>query len=543
MTRPLAPPPAAEAGRDDATGGRPAQPGAAVPRPPTGPGSAAPRPPTGAPLTQDRWLLAVLVLVVGNFMAVLDVTIVNVAVPAIQKDFGGALDDVLWIATAYTLMLGLVVPVSGWLGERLGLTLVYVLSLAGFAVGSALCGIAGSLDTLIAFRVLQAIPGGVMPVVSMTLVYRIVPGRKLGVAMGIFGLGVVFAPAVGPVLGGYLVQYVDWRLVFLINVPVGVLGALAAHLVLPKVPGRRGRRFDVPGFLCVGMGLFAVLLAAEKGTSWGWDGYRVRMLLVFGALALALFVVVELEVDQPLLDIRVFKVWPFTSSILILITLQINLLGLAFFVPVFLQQGQQKQAFDAGLLMLPSAAMTGMLMPVVGRLYDKIGPRWLSVSGMAICAYGTYLLCGLTADVTKADVIFWTCVRGVGLGLAIMPIMTSGLAALPPAKTNEGSALNNVVRQTSGAVGLAALTALSVSQQAQLLADRAVLVPKTSVPATTPFGALYGRYLSLSAQVLATSYANVFLLIAALTGVGALLAFFLPKPSQRSGGPGAAAGH
>jgi EmrB/QacA subfamily drug resistance transporter len=476
-------------------------------------------------------------------MAVLDVTIVNVAVPSIQKDFGGALDDVLWIATAYTLMLGLVVPVSGWLGDRLGLTLVYVLSLAGFAVGSALCGIAGSLDTLIAFRVLQAIPGGVMPVVSMTLVYRIVPRHKLGTAMGIFGLGVVFAPAAGPVLGGYLVQYVDWRLVFLINVPVGLLGALAAHLVLPSAPGRRGRRFDIPGFLCVGLGLFAVLLAAEEGTSWGWDGYRVRMLLVFGALALALFVVVELEVDQPLLDIRVFRSWPFTSSLLMLVALQINLLGLAFFVPVFLQQGQLKQAFDAGLLMLPGAVVTGMLMPVVGRLYDKVGPRWLSVCGLLICAYGTYLLRAITPDMTRFDVIFWTCVRGVGLGLSIMPIMTSGLAALPPAKTNEGSAINNVVRQTSGALGLAALTALSVSQQAQLLADRAGLIPSTSVPATAPFAARYGRYQSLSASVLATSYANLFLLIAAVTAAAALLAFFLPKPGQAAGAPGAAAGH
>jgi hypothetical protein len=267
------------------------------------------------------------------------------------------------------------------------------------------------------------------------------------------------------------------------------------------------------------------------------------MLLVFGALALALFVVVELEVDQPLLDIRVFRSWPFTSSLLMLIALQINLLGLAFFVPVFLQQGQLKQAFDAGLLMLPGAVVTGMLMPVVGRLYDKVGPRWLSVCGLLICAYGTYLLRAITPDMTRFDVIFWTCVRGVGLGLSIMPIMTSGLAALPPAKTNEGSAINNVVRQTSGALGLAALTALSVSQQAQLLADRAGLIPSTSVPATAPFAARYGRYQSLSASVLATSYANLFLLIAAVTAAAALLAFFLPKPGQAAGAPGAAAGH
>ncbi|MDT7655496.1 MAG: hypothetical protein QOF38_211, partial [Pseudonocardiales bacterium] len=343
------------------------------------PPSPAPRPTPPAPQSRGGggWLLPVLVLVVGNFMAVLDVTIVNVAVPAIQKDFGGSLDDVLWIATAYTLMLGVVVPVSSWLGERFGLARVYVWSLAGFAVGSALCGLAGNLGTLIVFRVLQAIPGGIMPVVAMTLLYRIVPRQKLGTAMGIFGLGIIFAPAAGPVLGGYFVQYLDWRLVFYVNVPVGLLGAVAAVLILPKLSGRRGRSFDVPGFLCIAGGLFAVLLAASEGSDWGWDGYRIRMLLVGGVLGLALFVVVELHVAQPLLDIRVFKVWPFTSSLLMLSALQMNLLGISFFVPVFLQQGQQKQAFDAGILMLPSAVLTGLLMPMVGKLYDKIGPRWL----------------------------------------------------------------------------------------------------------------------------------------------------------------------
>src|SRR5882757_225086 len=496
-------------------------------------------------ITRNNWLAAVLVLVVGNFMAVLDITIVNVAVPAIQKDFGGALDDVLWIATAYTLMLGLVVPVSGWLSERFGLTWVYVLSLAGFAVTSALCGIAGNLSTLIVFRVIQAIPGGVMPVVAMTLVYQIVPKEKLGAAMGIFGVGIVFAPATGPVLGGYFVQHLDWRLVFWVNVPVGLLGALVAYFILPKTPGRRGRRFDLPGFACIGLGLFAVLLAAEEGSSWGWDGYRIRMLLVFGALALAAFVVVELEVDQPLLDLRAFKVWPFTSSLLMLAGLQVNMIATSFLLAVFLQQGQHKQAFDAGLLMLPSALACGLVTPIAGQLYDKIGPRWLGVCGLGICAYGTYLLCGVTTSMTRGDIILWSSVWGVGLGLSLMPLMTAGLAALPAAQTNEGSALNNVIRQTAGALGLALLNALATSQQAQLFVDRAGLVQQTVNPAQAQhgLGELYGRYLTLSSQVLATSYANLFLVVAVLTGAGVLLALFLRTPAGNPDAPHTPVGH
>jgi EmrB/QacA subfamily drug resistance transporter len=520
---------------------RPAGP-PAPPRPAPGPGSGP------ADTIRERWLLPVIVLVVGNFMAVLDITIVNVAVPSIQKDFGGSLDDVLWIATAYTLMLGVVVPLSSWLGERFGLTRIYVISLAGFAVGSALCGVAGNLTTLIVFRVVQAIPGGVMPVVAMTLVYRIVPRQKLGTAMGVFGLGIIFGPAAGPVLGGYFVQYVDWRLVFFVNVPIGLLGAVAAAVVLPKTPGRLGRRFDVPGCLCIALGLFAILLAASEGSDWGWDGYRIRMLLVGGVLALALFVVVELEVAQPLLELRVFKVWPFTSSLLMLAALQVNLLGISFFIPVFLQQGQGKEAFDAGLLMLPSALTTGALMPMVGKLYDKIGPRWLGVFGLVITSYGTWMMCAITADMTRGDVILWTCVRGVGLGLSIMPIMTSGLASLPGPMTNEGSALNNVARQCGGALGLAVLSALSTSQQAQLMSGRAAMMPSTgptpSSLAPDQFASMYGRYQYMSSEVLATSYSNLFLLMSLLTGAGVLLALFMRKPSRGPGpGPGAAAGH
>jgi hypothetical protein len=268
------------------------------------------------------------------------------------------------------------------------------------------------------------------------------------------------------------------------------------------------------------------------------------MLLVGGVLALALFVVVELHVAQPLLDIRVFKVWPFTSSLLMLSALQMNLLGISFFVPVFLQQGQQKQAFDAGILMLPSAILTGLLMPMVGKLYDKIGPRWLGVFGLTICAYGTYLMSAITPEMTRTDIIFWTSVRGIGLGLSIMPIMTAGLAALPAAQTNEGSALNNVARQTAGALGLAVLSAISTSQQAQLLADRGTLMPAGTLAGdlSTPgvFAQLYGRYEYLSSQVLATSYANLFLVIAAVTGAGVLLAIFMRKP-DRTAGPAAAA--
>src|SRR6476661_6728328 len=200
-----------------------------------------PAPPTPQPRRAEQvdqpstgWRIPLAVLIGGMFMSILDVSIVNVAIATIQSDLGGSTAEVAWITTAYSLVLGVVVPASAWLGDRFGLDRVYMISLATFALASALCGLAWSLNSLIAFRVIQAIPGGLLPVVTLTMVYRIVPRQKIGTAMGMYRLGIVFAPAIGPTLGGYLVEYVNWRLVFYINVPIGVLGVAAAVILLPK---------------------------------------------------------------------------------------------------------------------------------------------------------------------------------------------------------------------------------------------------------------------------------------------------------------------
>jgi EmrB/QacA subfamily drug resistance transporter len=263
--------------------------------------SAAGRTTSGAATdTQVLWLIPLSVIVIGMFMAVLDATIVNVALPRIQGDLGADTEDVLWVATAYTLTLGVVVPLTGWLGDRFGLKRVYLCTLVVFCVGSALCGIAWDLNSLIGFRILQAVPGGILPVISLTLLNTIVPPEKIGAAMGLYGLGIVCAPAVGPVLGGWLVDNFHWSLIFYINVPIGLGGAIAGYFVLPRVGRIIRRPFDLLGFAAIAPALFALLLACSQGEQWGWTSYRVLMLLTFGVLSLAMFVVIELQVRHPL---------------------------------------------------------------------------------------------------------------------------------------------------------------------------------------------------------------------------------------------------
>jgi EmrB/QacA subfamily drug resistance transporter len=500
---------------------------------------------------QVRWGVPLAVLVAGMFMSILDVTIVNVAIPTIQNDFGTTVEDVQWVANAYTLALGVVVPLSGWLGDRFGLARIYVLSILGFAVGSALCGISWDLNSLVVFRIVQAVPGGIIPVITLAMLYRIVPREKIGTAMGMYGLGVVFAPAVGPTLGGYLVEYVDWRLIFFINVPIGVLGAVAALLALPKFAPARAGRFDIWGFLAIATGLFALLLALSEGESWGWTSYRIVMLLLYSALSLALFVVIELSVDEPLLDVRIFRHWQFTNSLVLISLMSVALFSGLFYVSLLLQQAQGLGAFETGLVMLPSALATAVMMPLSGRLYDRLGPRLPAVGGLIIVAVGTYLMAGLRVDTPREHIMWLLVLRGFGMGLAMMPIMTGGLAAVPPHLVSRAGAFNNVIQRTSAALGVAVLTALLTSTRAQTMTDRSGLLPHgvtgssaVNLPGAPPLLALYGWYQQINLQVFVVALDDIFLITAVIAAIGVLGALLLrssvraaPRPA---GGPPAA---
>ena len=367
-------------------------PGPAVPtRPPAAP----PRPGPRRTEAERGWGVPLAVLIVGMFMSVLDISIINVAIPTMQRDFAATTDQIQWVENAYSLALGVVVPVSAWLAARFGPGRVHIISLLGF-------------------RVLQALPGGVLPVVTLTILYRIVPPHRIGAAMGMYGLGIIVAPAVGPTLGGYLMEYVDWRLIFFINVPVGILGTVAAVLLLPRFGPTPVGRFDLLGFLCVATGLVCLLLALTEGQKWGWTSYTIMILLTVGVLGLALFVVIEMEVDSPLLNVRVFQQWPFTNSLLLVSVLSVGLFAVLFYIPLLLQQARGLGAFDTGLLLLPQALVMAVIMPAAGLLYDRIGPRWPAVIGLALVALGTYLLTDVTLESSTSHVVWVLVLRAVG---------------------------------------------------------------------------------------------------------------------------------
>ena len=525
------------------SGERPLRPDDTPPAP-----ASAPPPGTGGSQTvhSDSWPLALAVVTIGAFMSILDISIVNVAIPTMANQFGVSNTDIEWVSTAYSLALGVIVPVSGWMGQRFDMGRLYAWSVFGFGATSALCGLAWDLHSEIAFRILQAIPGGILPVITLTMLYRLVPPAKIGLGMAAYGVAMVFAPATGPTLGGYLVEYHDWRMIFFLNVPVGVIGAALAFTILPRFPTGGAGEFDTWGFVTVASGLFTLLLGLTKGADWGWDSYAIRGLLTASALLLALFVVIELEVDKPLLDVRLFRIWSFTNC-----QLQVGILSSAFFtvlfyLPLFMQHGQGITPMNTGLAMLPEAIAMAISLPAAGLLYDKMGPRWPIFIGMTATAYGTYLLCGITSDMSRWDVMCWTSFRGMGQAFCMVPLMTAGLDEVPSDKIDGASAINNVMQRVTGALGLALLTAVITSHSAQATSDRAALLTRADARSDPRLAAamqqgpehLWPFFRLFELKVLAQTYSNLFLLLSCITMAGAMVALtFKSEKPATAGGP------
>ena len=484
---------------------------------------------------RERWLPTLFILIIGMFMSLLDANVVNVAIPAIQKEFGVPTRDLEWIVTAYTLSLGVVVPASSWLGDKFGLTRVYLASLVAFCLCSALCGISPNLPVMVAFRILQAIPGGVLPVVTLTMIRRIVPNKSFGAAMGVYGMGVIFAPAVGPTLGGYLVEYHNWRLIFFINVPIGIIGAIFAFLALPKIPPSRIGRFDFLGFFMISTTLFSILLALSEGQDWGWRSYPILILLFLAADTLALFVIIELSVEHPLLDLVIFRYRQFSISLILVLIGYLTFFAVSFYLPQFLEQGQGISPLNAGLTLLPEAIAMASLMPLSGQVYDKIGARLPAVVGLSTVAIGAYLLAGLQATTTQPVIIVCTWLIGIGSGISLMSVMAGGIAALPPEHVSHGSVANNVMQRVGVALGLPVLTSIATASRLQDMMDRSSLLgghdrPHMKLVTRQGTGGLYALYRRVELGATAVSFGNVFLILAVMASVGAVLGITLKKP-------------
>jgi DHA2 family multidrug resistance protein len=438
-----------------------------------------------------KWIVA-MVVILGVFMSILDQTIVNIAIPRLQTAFGADIHSVQWVLTAYILTQGVITPTAAYFSETFGIKRFYIFSLAAFTIGSALCGIAWSLPILILFRIIQGAGGAALFPLSITLLFREFPPQERGAAMGFFGIPALLAPALGPTLGGYIVTYAGWQLIFYINVPVGILAIILAFILLRNVQPERNTRFDFPGFFLATVGLSTFLYALSDASTDGWTSTPVLGSLLIGILSLAIFVTYEIMIAnrgrQPLLDLRLFANGPFRSSMIANVFVVFCLFGGLFLLPIYLQNIRGQSAFQAGLILLPQALASMVSVIIGGRLVDRIGVRAVMIPGLLVLGVATWQL----AYITVYSPFWWIqtmlILRGIALGMTIQPLTVASMAEIRPRQLPQATSLSTVIRAVSSSLGIAILATLVQTQSRIHFASLA-----EQVTASSPLGQLLPR--------------------------------------------------
>ncbi len=405
----------------------------------------------------NKWVVAGTVLI-GTIMAVLDSSIVNVALPDMRGTLGATVDEITWVVTGYILSNVIIMPIVSMLSSRFGRKNFYLFSIASFTLASMACGLSTTLGAIVVWRIVQGIGGGVLITVSQAILREVFPPQEQGVAMGIYGLGVVLAPAFGPTLGGWITDQYSWPWVFFINVPIGVFNVFMVMRYIEDPPYlvRTRGHIDWMGLALLTVGLGALQLMLENGEkdNW-WDSAFITRLAIVAVVGLTFFVWRELKSDTPAVDLRLFRNGAFTSATAIGAILGLGLYAALFLLPLFLQTLLGYSAYESGLVLMPRGLAMAVVMPIAGRAYNRIGPRVLVGLGLVVSAYSFYALTHLSSDVGFWD-LFWPQMwQGVGFGLIFVALSTAALATVEKPRMTSASGLYNVVRQVFGSVGVA----------------------------------------------------------------------------------------
>lgn len=414
-----------------------------------------------------KWIVA-MVVVIGVFMSILDQTIVNIAIPRLQTAFGADIHSVQWVLTAYILTQGVITPTAAYFSETFGIKRFYIFSLAAFTFGSALCGIAWSLPVLIFFRVIQGAGGAALFPLSITLLFRAFPPQERGMAMGFFGIPALLAPALGPTLGGYIVTFAGWQLIFYINLPIGIIAIILSIILLQNSQPDRTTRFDFLGFLLATVGLATLLYALSDASTDGWTSTIVLSCLLIGGLSLTAFIIYEIMLanreGQALLDLRLFGNGPFRVGMIANVFVIFSLFGGLFLLPIYLQNIRGLSAFQAGLILLPQALASMVTVIIGGRLVDRIGVRAVMIPGLLILLLATWQLTYITVYSPYWWIQTMLILRGLALGLTVQQLTVASLSEIGPRQLAQASSLSTVIRAVSSSLGIAVLATLVQTQ-------------------------------------------------------------------------------
>jgi DHA2 family multidrug resistance protein len=425
---------------------------------------AAPRPKV------NKWLVT-LSVTFGTLMGTIDASIVNVAMPHIRGSVGATLEEITWITTGFVVATVIVMPLTGFLSRMFGQKRVYLTSLVIFLIGSALCGTARSLPMLAFFRVLQGLGAGALQPTEQAILRRTFPPHEQGMAMAVFGMAVVLGPAVGPTLGGFIIDHYSWPWIFFVNLPVGMLGFLMVTTFVHEdeeilhanrvQAAREKKNIDWVGIAVLAIGLAMIQYVLEEGTRDDWFESRVICAcMVVGVIALIAFVIRELTAASPAVDLRLFKEKTFLSATLIGAVQFAILMANLFLLPVFMQEMLGYSALDTGLALLPRAAIMFVVNPIVGKLYGRVSLRLLVGGGVVGVSLGSFAMATFTLQTSLSSIIFATLIQGVGFSCLFIPLAAAALTYIPKQRLADAAGLNSLFRQLGGSVGLAIFATL-----------------------------------------------------------------------------------
>lgn len=429
--------------------------------------------PSPSPVTTGRtgmdralWLTAS-VVIIGTFMSILDTTIVNVAINTLAKDFNTSLSTIQWVSTGYMLALATVIPLTGWAADRFGTKRLYIVSISLFLVGSALSGMAWSAGSLIGFRVLQGLGGGMIMPAGMTILTQAAGPQRVGRVMGMVGVPMLLGPILGPILGGWLVDDVSWRWIFYVNIPIGIVALVMAFRILPKDVPQRHQILDWQGLALLSPGLALVVFGlGETATDGGFTAPQTYVPMIAGVLLVLAFIRHALRSDHPLIELRLFKNRTFSAAAMTTFMFGAAFFGSMLLIPLYYQVVRGQSALHAGLLLAPQGLGAMIAMPLAGRMTDRTGAGRIVLVGLGLVLVGMLSFTQVSADSSYLLLGFSQFTLGLGMGATMMPAMSAAYQTLTHNEVPRATSTINIIQRVGGAIGATMLSVILSHQLA-----------------------------------------------------------------------------
>lgn len=461
-----------------------------------------------------------IIMILGAFLATLNQTVMSVATPELMIDFNISATTAQWLTTGYMLVNGILIPITAYFMQRFSTRQLFQASMMIFLVGTIVSALAVNFPVLLTGRMIQAAGAGIIMPLLTNVILVLFPPEKRGAAMGMMGLAIIFAPAIGPTLAGYILENFKWQTMFYGMIPLAVIVIICGFIYLKNVSETVRSKMDIISVVLSTVAFGTLLYGFSQAGSQGWSSAEVLVSIAVGVIALGLFVWRQLVSKKPLLDLRAFKYNMFSLTTVINIMVTMVMYADMMLLPLYLQNARGYSALESGLLMLPGALVMGLLMPVTGRLFDRFGAKWLAVAGLIITIATTAGFINLTDHTTYAYLLLMSTGRRIGMALLMMPIQTAGLNQLPARLNAHGTAISNTVRQVAGAVG----TSLLVT----VMSDRT----KTHLTDMMASGGAAANQKQMVLEATIQGINDAYVVIIGIGIVGLLLSFFIKRTSR-----------